>query len=224
MWITRYVIEAVVITMISLPSNSIVLEGITGCGKSTLIRSLLENKEYEYCVINCNAPIYETTKDVRDALRQSGYPFFPEAYLHLFTRWMKLSQQKNNADMMLIDRFSFSNLVYLLARAEEAEVSVDVQKVRDQMLYPFGMSVLDKSTTVYLDCPAQIAQERTKQRSGRSYFDYNFQARARDVYLREWELYPYRKMMIDASGTPEYTLKQFMPCIEKVKELKEHGI
>ncbi len=114
-------------------------------------------------------------------------------------------QHKNDAQIVLMDRFELTSLVYFLARCEIQNIKIDLNKVREIFLEPFGMGILNNTLTVYLDCPADIAAMRIFNRNGRRNFDIELQQRARNIYLRELEVYKNQKALINAAGTIEDT-------------------
>ena len=202
--------------------NAIILEGITGSGKSMQVK-LISSANPDYCICNNASDIFKTTLPARDSLHKIGLKVIPEAMLHQFTTWMKVYEQCHESAVTIIDRFTLSNLVYFIARCEIENITVDIPKTRQMFLEPYGLSVLDKTHTIYFDCKPEIAARRVSRRAGREDFNIELQSHAYDIYRRELEIYPFAAYIINSGGTVEETSERFMPLLEEIVDKIKNG-
>lgn len=183
----------------------IVLEGLDGSGKSTqieLIKKYFEsnNLKYEYI----HFPIYgdnEASKDVASYLRgeygniNDVNPIFV-ANIYAMDRYLylpNLQKQLLENDVVLMDRYVFSNMAYQGAKyTTEAQSQIMRDWINE---FEFGFLELPyPNLNLFLDVPIEYIENRLKERlkEDRDYLqgktdihetDFEFQRRVRQNYL-----------------------------------------
>jgi len=195
-----------------------IFEGITGCGKSTQLPKVVDYLERKrglsVGIADSGAEAYVASKAYRNYLTRADNPLIPYALIHQSTNYLKIEAARNPVDVLMVDRFVLSDLVYLISRCELQGIPVDKEKTREQILSPFGIDIFEKTYTIYLDASIEVAKSRTQSRSQldsfgkvRSEFDLPLQARARENYLNELNMAKKRNSFsyttIDANGPEE---------------------
>ena len=184
----------------------IVLEGLDASGKSTqveLIKKYFEKNNYKYSFIHF--PIYghnEASNSIASYLRgeygdiDSVNPVFV-ANIYAMDRFLylpELQKQLNDNDVVLLDRYVFSNMAFQGAKYNTETQSNIIREWIDE--FEFGFLELPyPDLNVYFDVPIEIIQKRLKEnRTGtdRGYLkghvdihekNIEFQKRVRENYL-----------------------------------------
>lgn len=179
-----------------LKSKILIFEGITCSGKTTQIaeitRILRDKFSYSVGLANSASQVYAASNEYRKFLKRHDNPLIPYALIHQSTNYLKIEELPQNLDILIVDRFVLSDLVYLCARCELKNITIDKTKAREQILTPFGIHVLKNTETFYIDADYKIASMRINQRKQtdsegklRNEFDLSLQAVAREKYLEE---------------------------------------
>lgn len=202
----------------------VVLEGTDGAGKSTQIEKVkeyfeLNSLKYEYF----HFPMYGHNEfsDVISAFLRGEFgkvdevdPYFV-ANIYAMDRFLfkpKLEKAIAANDVVLLDRYVFSNLGYQGAKLEGEES----QKIKTWIhKLEFGMLSLPyPDLNIFFDVPIDVIKERLENKregSDRDYLkgkqdiheaDLNFQSRVRDIYL-------------ELVGVTNYKI---VPCAEKYSD------
>jgi len=183
----------------------IVLEGIDSAGKGTQVKEITKyftdnNFKFDFL----HFPKYghnEFSEVIAKFLRgefggiDDVDPYFV-ANIYAMDRYMykpELLQQLEDNDVVLLDRYVFSNLAYQGAKYEDEGKSAYIQTWIEEFEFDFlGLPYPD--LTLFLDVPINIVENRLKEREGedRDYLkgkkdiheeDLNFQSKVRDIYL-----------------------------------------
>ena len=99
-------------------------------------------------IADFNSPVYQASKDYRKFLIDEGDPIIPNILIHQSTNYLKVINLSKKSDIIILDRFVLSNLVYLIARSDLEGIELDSAIIRDQLLKPFGINVLNDTTTI----------------------------------------------------------------------------
>lgn len=207
--------------------NQIILEGITGSGKSSnvdFIRNYLEGRDISVAVADCTMPVFENSINLRRTLRDYGNPLLAQLFLHQHSNYIKILEA-GDADVTLIDRHVLSNLVYTLARTEIEGTTVDVSKMRDAILRPFGLNPLEDSVVLYFDVEPQVARQRTLTREQkaiegnvRNEFNLRFQSLAAKHYEQELPFLSCPVYSFDANKSIPVLESELSSVLEKLFE------
>lgn len=197
--------------------KKIILEGITGSGKSSNIgymKDYFQSHGKSVSIADSHAPVYEMTKDVRKYLKDNNEPLMAQLLLHQSTTYMKLFEVETS-DILIMDRFVLSDLVYTFAKAELTGINIDYEKSRAGVLHPLGLDPLIGSSTIYFDIDIGEAKKRTKKRTKktvegfvRNNFSDELQGAARKYFDQEFLLLEYSKFRIDANRNPDEVKSQ----------------
>lgn len=191
----------------------LILEGITGAGKSSsigFIKQFFNDHGKSVSIADCTSKIVDLSKNVRRYLKDCGEPLIPQLLINQMISYMKLLEA-DSSDILLIDRYILSDLVYTLAKAELSKTDINLQKSREGILYPLGLNPLEKSMTIYFDVDAAIARERTLKRTQRTVegytrndFNLELQSSASKFYKQEIPLLKSPAVTIDANNSLDY--------------------
>lgn len=138
----------------------VIFEGITGSGKTTQLQRL---RGMGVRVAGSSSEVYAASREYRGLLPVCGMPLLPYALIHQSTNYMKV-EMCEDADVLCVDRFVVSDVVYLLARCELQNINIDEEEVRRQIMYPFGVDVLKNATLLYFSVSVDVAKERVQHR------------------------------------------------------------
>jgi len=162
----------------------IIFEGIKGSGKSTQIQEAQKTLSSDSRVkIIDSRIVYPAVEQFRPRQITNVAAAVQEAIFFRFTRWLAATNN-TKSEIALVDRFTLSDLVYLMQRFEKLGIVYDQENLHKQMLAPFGIDSLSNTLTLLIDCPADLARERIKERS-RCNFDLTTEAKARELYLSQ---------------------------------------
>ena len=196
--------------------TSFIFEGIRGSGKSTQIKKLKEKLEkdgFEVGLSDNSSLVYPISRDLRDYVKRERL-FMSEAILHQLTNLIKVESILGNYDILLIDRFFLSNLVYTRAAFQLEEIDLDENLMRGMILNPFGSDYLDITNTIYLDCNVNMANGRISDRISRDKFDHELQRCARQFYLEELQRFRWNFCIVDGGRETTIVSKDILGYVE----------
>jgi len=183
----------------------IVLEGNDGSGKSTqleLIKKYLEDAGLKYDFLHFPKYGHNEFSEVIAKFLRGEFgtvdevdPYFV-ANIYAMDRYMykpTLLQQLEDNDVVLLDRYVFSNLAFQGAKFEDRGKSGEIQNWINMFEFEF-LKLPYPNLTLFLDVPINIVEERLKDRKGedRDYLkglpdvhesDIPFQKKVRDIYI-----------------------------------------
>lgn len=183
----------------------IVLEGTDGAGKSTqleLIKTHLEERGLKYDFLHFPKYGHNEFSEVIAKFLRGEFgtvdevdPYFV-ANIYAMDRYLykpELLQKLKDNDVVLLDRYVFSNLAFQGAKFENKRESHDIQAWIEDFEFDF-LHLPFPDLTIFLDVPMDIVEERLKLREGedRDYLkglpdvheqDIPFQKKVRDIYL-----------------------------------------
>lgn len=173
--------------------KKIILEGITGCGKSTsipYIKNYLEDKGLKTFVADCNSEAIKSTSNTRKYINSFDDTLLPQLFIHQVHSYSKILT-KDNIDVMIVDRFVLSNIAYTLARLDNSCADFDEEKVVNWFLYPLGEPTLKGTINILFDVDTEVAEKRVLLRDQKTHegdirntFDFKLQSAA-NYYFRK---------------------------------------
>lgn len=183
----------------------IVLEGTDGAGKSTqleLIKKYLEERNIKYDFLHFPKYGHNEFSEVIAKFLRGEFgtvdevdPYFV-ANIYAMDRYLylpELLEKLENNEVVLLDRYVFSNLAFQGAKFDDVYKSSHIQTWIDDFEFEF-LELPYPDLTLFLDVPMDIVEERLKDREGddRDYLkglpdvheqDIPFQKKVRDIYL-----------------------------------------
>ncbi len=193
------------------------LEGIDGCGKTTLKEKLLEKLTGKYQVIGIREPggtvISEKIRDMLLDVRNDGIIGKTEAILYAAARSQLVEEvirpAMKQGKIIIADRYLDSTIAY---QGYGRGLDLDFLQNLNQLC----TGGLKPHLTILLDIDPQEAWLRRKKdipdRLEQEGLD--FQARIRDGYIKLWEKEPLRIKRLDASLTVDNLLREALKMIE----------
>ena len=221
-----------------MPAKLIVLEGLDGAGKSTQIEKLkkyFEEKNLTYIYIHFPNYGHNEASEVVAAFLRGEYgdvnevnPIFV-ANMYAMDRFLylpELQKHLENFDVVLLDRYVFSNMAYQGAKhSTEAQTKIIQDWIEE---YEFGFLELPyPDLNIFFDVPMDSIEKRlSDKREGesRTYLngksdiherDISFQKKVRDCYigLKDYDNY----FVVDCqSFTPDEIFKSYQKYIDNV--------
>ncbi len=186
--------------------NFIVIEGLDGAGKSTQIKLLIEyfsdnghrpeylhfprtNSPYfGYLIARFLRGEFGSINDVDPYLVAMLYAGDRKDAAEMISQWLKLGK------MVILDRYTYSNIAYQCAKLNNAEARENLKKwILDLEFRHFRIPEPDVS--IFLDVPFLFTQKKlstTRDGNDRDYLNgqsdiheksLDFQGRVRDIYL-----------------------------------------
>jgi len=194
------------------------LEGIDGCGKTTLKEHLLALMVSNYEVIGIREPggtlISEKIRDMLLDVRNDGIIGKTEALLYAAARSQLVEEvirpALNQGKIVIADRYMDSTIAYQgYGRGLDMKFLEDLNRLCTGGLKP--------DLTLLLDIDPQEGQSRRKkdipdrlEKEG-----IEFQDRIRYGYLKLWEKEPQRIKRLDASRTIQELVPEAMKLVEE---------
>jgi thymidylate kinase len=89
--------------------RNLILEGITGSGKSTSIKYIqraFQEMGYSTNVADCKSFVFEQSASLRNTLKDYGNPLLPQLLLHQLMNHMKILDKEGTSDIIIVDRFA----------------------------------------------------------------------------------------------------------------------
>ena len=155
---------------------------------------LSKSHSVRYCDTGSIYPIIEP---LRPTSPETVIEIIQESLFFQFMNWARFCDRQHY-DITIVDRFLLSNCVYTLEKMQRFGIQNYPQEVRSTILKPLGLDPLQHTFTIYVDCPVDIAQERTLQRQG-SRFNMQEQENAQKLYSEEIKLYLHDLTIVDGS-------------------------
>jgi len=183
----------------------IVLEGTDGSGKSTqleLIKKYFETSNLKYDFLHFPKYGHNEFSEVIAKFLRGEFggvddvdPYFV-ANIYAMDRYLylpELLQKLEDNDVVLLDRYVFSNIAFQAAKIADPLKSANIQTWISDFEFEFN-ELPYPDLTIFLDVPIYIIAERLKERENedRDYLkglpdihesDLPFQAKVRDIYL-----------------------------------------
>lgn len=226
----------------------IVLEGTDGAGKSTqleLIKKFLKEKGLSYDFLHFPMYGHNQFSDIIARFLRGEFgnvdevdPMFV-ANIYAMDRLMylpELEKKLEENDVVLLDRYVFSNMAFQGAKYDELDDAQDIKNWIDNFEFDFS-NLPYPNLTIFFDVPMEVVKERLgTQREGddRNYLqgkqdiheaDLEFQKRVRDIYISlekedEYEDYyivPCAELQMDGSWdvfSPEKLFESYKSLLE----------
>lgn len=193
------------------------LEGIDGCGKSTLKENLIKELDRTHTIVGIREPggtvISEMIRDMLLDARNSGIIGRTEALLYAAARSQVVEEvirpALDEGQMVIADRYIDSTIAYQgYGRGLDLGLLADLNRICTGGLYP--------DLTIYLDLDPAIAQLRRAQgQPDRLELEgLEFQARVRAGYLKLC-INEARIKCLDASLSQQELLNRTMDLIQE---------
>lgn len=181
------------------------LEGIDGCGKTTLKDNLLARLGKNYQIIGIREPggtvISEKIRDMLLDVRNDGIIGKTEALLYAAARSQLVEEvirpALNQGKIIIADRYLDSTIAYQgYGRGLDLAFLTDLNRICTGGLKP--------DLTLLLDIDPSVGQKRRRQEipDRLEQEGLEFQTRIRDGYLELWSQEPHRIKRLDARHTP----------------------
>ena len=216
----------------------LVLEGLDSCGKGTqleLIKKYLEKHNYKYSYIHFPKYGHNEASNAIAAYLRGEYgdinkvnPVFV-ANIYAMDRFLylpELQKQLGDNDVVLLDRYVFSNMAYQGAKYNTETQSNIIRDWIDE--FEFGFLELPyPDLNIFFDVPIEIIEERlneTRDGEDREYLngkkdihekDIEYQKKVRENYiaLRNYENFE----IIETSNlSPEDVFKKYEKLLDKI--------
>lgn len=158
--------------------------GLDGCGKTTMMRRLIEDLEKEHTVFVTKQPTdfvrkSEIFRTYMDSPNHDAFDYRSLSLLAASDRLQHVSKviepelQKGN--IVISDRYFYSCLANLRARGFE----------KDGWIYEIAESVIEPDVAFFFDVPVETAVARVRNRSEEKdrYIDMDLQYKLREEYI-----------------------------------------
>lgn len=158
--------------------------GLDGCGKTTMMRRLIEDLEKDYTVFVTKQPTdfvrkSEIFRTYMDSPNHDAFDYRSLSLLAASDRLQHVSKviepelQKGN--IVISDRYFYSCLANLRARGFE----------QDGWIYEVGESVIEPDIAFFFDVPVETAVARVRKRPEEKnrYIDMDLQYKLREEYI-----------------------------------------
>ena len=158
--------------------------GLDGCGKTTMMRRLIEDLEKDYTVFVTKQPTdyvrkSEIFRTYMDSPNHDAFDYRSLSLLAASDRLQHVSKviepelQKGN--IVISDRYFYSCLAILRARGFE----------QDGWIYEVGESVIEPDIAFFFDVPVETAVARVRKRPEEKnrYIDMDLQYKLREEYI-----------------------------------------
>ena len=158
--------------------------GLDGCGKTTMMRRLIEDLGKDYTVFVTKQPTdYVRKSDIfrtyMDSPNHDAFDYRSLSLLAASDRWQHVSKviepelQKGN--IVISDRYFYSCLANLRARGFE----------QDGWIYEIAKSVIEPDIAFFFDVPVETAVARVRKRPEEKnrYIDMDLQYKLREEYI-----------------------------------------
>ncbi|MDD4171587.1 MAG: dTMP kinase [Syntrophomonas sp.] len=193
------------------------LEGIDGCGKTTLKENLLAQLGRSHSVIGIREPggtvISEKIRDMLLDVRNNGIIGRTEALLYAAARSQVVEEIIRPAlaqgQIIIADRYMDSTIAYQgYGRGLDLECLADLNRICTGGLKP--------DLTLLLDIEPREAQKRRKKEipDRVEQEGLEFQARVQAGYIELWKKEPLRIKRLDASHTPQELAAEALQLID----------
>lgn len=187
----------------------ITIEGIEGCGKSSVIKHLykiIKKKKYNVRIFRepGTTRIGEKLRLILLDKKNKELSPYTELLLYLAARTQLIEEKLKDAleryDFVVCDRFFDSTLVY-------QGVALGLGKLVDKSVEMFSLKI-KPDLTLFLDVPVNLSLKRLKSRDRIESRSLNFHNKLRKGFLRLAKKYPGRIKIIDASRLLAEVYKQ----------------
>lgn len=190
--------------------------GLDGCGKTTMMNTLLKDLGREYDVLVTKQPTNnvresEIFRTYMDSPNHDAYDYRSLSLLAASDRVQHVNKvietEMKKGRIVLSDRYYYSCLANLRARGFKS----------DKWIYEIAKSIIKPDVAFFFDVPVEIAVQRVRARPEECdrYIDMELQYKLRDEYLKICKANS--GVLISTQKSEDECYKQIKKAIERIK-------
>lgn len=197
------------------PGKLITVCGLDGCGKTTMMKRIIEELEEKNLIYVTKQPTSSVreSKIFRTYMDSPNHEEFDYRSLSLLAASdriqhvnKKIKPELEKGNIVISDRYFYSCLANLRARGF----------VKDKWIYEIAESIIKPDIAFFFDVPVEIAVSRVRKREDEKdrYIDMDLQYKLRQEYIDICKLN--NGVLISTAQSKEDTYKQVKEAVERM--------